>query len=116
MFSRKIQYTGGESCFLQLRQMGRVLALVTPCCKTRQPQGCATSFTVLVRSTKHLGREETKKEAGDILGFVQGMKATQLSGIPSVFLLHLYFTCETDRVNDNKQFSFKSWQGEVLFP
>lgn len=48
--------------------------------------------------------------------FIRGMKGAQLLDIPAAFLLHLYFTCGTDRVNDNKKFSFKSWQGEVLFP
>lgn len=38
--------------------------------------------------------------------FVWGMKAAQLLGILAEVLLHLYFTGGTDRVNDNKKFSF----------
>lgn len=35
--------------------------------------------------------------------FIQGIKAAQLLGVLAAFLLHLYFTCGTDRVNDNKK-------------
>lgn len=54
------------------------------------------------------GRKEAKKEAEDTLLFIQGIKAAQLLGILIEFLLHLYFTCGTDRVNDStKSFHLK---------
>lgn len=74
------------------------------------------SIAVLGKGLKHLGRREAKKEAEDALLFIQGIKAAQLLGNLAAFLLHLYFTCGTDGVNDNKKSFHLKIGKERCFP
>lgn len=95
LFSRKIHYEGGESCFLQL-QLPLLQELAAPrihdehCCPGKRLETLTWA-------------RRRPREAEDILLFTQDIKAAQLLGNLAAFLLHLYFTCGTDRVNDNKK-------------